>query len=416
MLRRRHAEQAANVLSIPVVRPGTDQCSLILENSRLRDAFASTIGRIASSHHWSIPEVAEHLSTHHGGCPDFPAEWQINEVKVALLLRCADAAHIDRRRAPTVSYFLEEPKGISENHWRFQNKINRPTKKGSKLFYSSSEPFLLTETDAWWLAYETARMIDKEIRGANAFLDEIQEKKFEIQSVGSVEEPELFAKHVKVVGWKPVNAEVQVTDPVHLAKTLGGRNLYGNDALAPLRELLQNSVDAIRARRAQENRAPDWGHIDISLVQEKDGLTLHIDDDGIGMSERVITGPLIDFGKSFWSSNLIRDEFPGLSSKYSKSIGKFGIGFFSVFLLGDNVRVVSKRYDKGSRDAMALEFSSLNRRPLLRPAYDGELPIDMSTRVSIKLSQTYPFEGSKFVKRGNDDVWSASLLARVRTH
>jgi len=75
------------------------------------------------------------------------------------------------------------------------------------------------------------------------------------------------------VTWQPslLDTSVRVEDPVKLATLLGGSKLYGNDLLVPLRELILNSADAIRARRVldtdykvtEENRYP--GRIDITL-------------------------------------------------------------------------------------------------------------------------------------------------------
>src|SRR3546814_16121554 len=41
------------------------------------------------------------------------------------------------------------------------------------------------------------------------------------------------------------------------------------------------------------------------------------------------------------------DEFPGLMAAGMTAIGRFGIGFFSVFMLGSEVRVYSRRCDRG---------------------------------------------------------------------
>ena len=48
----------------------------------------------------------------------------------------------------------------------------------------------------------------------------------------------------------------------------------------------------------------------------------------MGMSEQVLTGPLLDFGNSFWGSTLASQEFPGLIASGMKAAGRFGIGFF----------------------------------------------------------------------------------------
>lgn len=419
VLRSKHAEQASRMLSIEIERPGVGNRFTILENSRLRDSFAYMIGRLAHSHHWDIEQVVKTFSVKSGGDPSLPAEWTINELKLAIVLRCADAAHIDRRRSPTIRYFLERPSGVSDQHWRFQNKLNRPSVVSSSLQYRSSEPFLADESAAWWLAFDTARMIDREIRTGNAALEDQGQQPLAVTGVHSIENPHIFSKRLEVNGWRPLQAEVTVSDPVQLAQTLGGINLYGRDPLAPIRELVQNAVDAIRARRAYEGRDSKWGSVNITLDSSEDEIVLHVDDDGIGMSERVLTGPLIDFGRSFWNSNLIRSEFPGLLSKNVRSVGKYGIGFFSVFLLGSNVRVTSKRFDDGLGGYRTLEFDHLTRRPTLVACPPHTMPNDVSTRVSVALNDPDLTKTSRYIVRkdrsgGRRREWTPSLMARLR--
>lgn len=389
-LRKLHAEQAERLISFTFRRPNREEAIPLLQDVDLHDALGSAIGRIAHSHHWNSTDLVSKLVSVAGTVPGFPAEWTLNELKVACLLRCADASHIDALRAPTMLFAISDVEGASTDHWIFQNKLNAVTRSKDKLVFYAGQPFGVEEASSWWLAYDTMQMIDSEIKSSNAILEEAGASQFAATGVYGIESPRLLSKTVRVEGWTPISAEVKVSDPVHLARTLGGRNLYGSGAIAPVRELLQNAVDAVRARRAHQSRDDDWGKIRLILERPEHGsddIWLHVDDTGTGMSERVVTGPLIDFGKSFWSSNLMDEEFPGLRSTAPKLVGKFGIGFFSVFLLGDAVRVITRRFDASEASALVLSFDELTRRPLLRRAATGELPLDYTTRVSVKLNE-----------------------------
>src|ERR1700692_237272 len=89
----------------------------------------------------------------------------------------------------------------------------------------------------------------------------------------------------------------------------------------------------------------------------------------------------------------MNEEFPGLAAAGMRSIGRFGVGFFSVFMLGKFVRVITRPYDRGDDQARVLEFrSGLRSRPILYPASPDELPIDGGTRVEILLNPSSPFE------------------------
>lgn len=401
VLRRLHAAQAANLATQSWEIQPSGETVYLISDVEIRQSYGISIGKIAHSHHWSIDRVAEELRDGLGAASDLPKEWTLSERKVACLLRCADIAHVDRRRAPTILLAAQNIGSSSKPHWQFQNKLNKPVLRDGALLYSSGADFGLAEADSWWLAYEVLRAIDGELRTSNALLSENRIEPFAAQRVAGSETPRALSKFVTTSGWKPVDTEIRVTDPIHLAKTLGGANLYGSDLLAPIRELIQNSVDAVRARRTIEGRPADWGKISVHVKTESDGRTwLSIEDNGIGMSERVLTGPLLDFGKSFWTSGLLQEEFPGLQTLGLDPVGKFGIGFFSVFLLGQDVLITSRKYT-GDSKFKTLAFSGLSRRPILRDAYSDEIPLDSSTRIKIALTDPQVLRGNISYKKAD---------------
>jgi Histidine kinase-, DNA gyrase B-, and HSP90-like ATPase len=221
-----------------------------------------------------------------------------------------------------------------------------------------------------------------------------------------------MARYVPVAGWRPVETRVRVSDVLKIVDTLGGEKLYGNEPTVAVRELLQNAMDAIQARRRLQSRAPDWGIITVALTERPDGIWFSVEDTGVGMSEAVLVGPLVDFGSSLWRSPHIAEEFPGLAAKGMDAIGRFGIGFFSVFMIGDDVRVTTRRYDDAEADALLLEFrTGLGSRPILSPAARGTAPIDGGTRVEVKLRTDPRSEnGVRLSSKDGEEDFGLSLL------
>ena len=107
LLRLRHAEQAERLIATPFRTSGGESFHL-LENTVLRQTFGSLIGRIAHSHWWDVDDLRD-LERPQGSCVDHPAEWEVDPLKIACVLRLADAVHIDHRRAPTYLHAFRRP-------------------------------------------------------------------------------------------------------------------------------------------------------------------------------------------------------------------------------------------------------------------------------------------------------------------
>jgi len=85
-------------------------------------------------------------------------DWRVDLLKLACLLRLADAAQVDARRAPTLLLLIRRPQGESRDHWRFQQYLSRPELHGDLLDYTTVRPFDRPDANAWWLALDYLKM------------------------------------------------------------------------------------------------------------------------------------------------------------------------------------------------------------------------------------------------------------------
>jgi hypothetical protein len=359
----------------------------LIDEAEVRNFYGPKIGLIAHSHWWSVAKVEDELANPLGPLAGRTTN-RIDLTKIACLLRISDAMHLDRRRAPAFLAKLLQPDGPSASHWAFQERMAAPFIDGEALVYSAAPAFELEKSEAWWLAFDSATMVDGELREVDHLLQRCGHGRLAANRVKGVSSPGDFARHVETVGWTPVDSTVRVTDVPKIVATLGGSKLYGNKPTAAVRELIQNGADAIDARRRLQKRESDWGKVTVSLERRDEGLWLMVEDTGVGMSTGVLTGPLIDFGNSFWRSPFAAEEFPGMQAAGVRATGRYGIGFFSVFMLGDRVRVITRRYDRGAETAKTLEFMhGLGSRPILYTPVTDDIPLEGGTRVEVLLSE-----------------------------
>lgn len=390
VLRQLHPLQAKNLAKMSWTFPSTGSARYLLEDEELRNFYGPLMGEIAASHGEATHDIerfADRKTTTHTQL--HPADWPVDALKLAALLRVADAAHVDATRAPGFLYALTQPAEGSDPHWRFQNKLGIPdgdANLGELIFSSGGDSFSEAENAAWWLCYDACQVADNELRAVDQILREHSRDPFALRAVRGISDPAQFAMQVRTEGWHPVDTSLRISDVNRLVQNFGGEKLYGDKPYLALRELLQNAADAVRALRALGGLGAEEGRIDVEL-EEKDGETwLHVTDDGIGMSQYVLTNVLLDFGKSLWGSKDLRREWPGLPGSGFQATGQFGIGFFSVFMLGDHVKVTTLRYGASHDTCRVLEFANgLQQRPLLRQPKDGEKLKHQGTRVSVRL-------------------------------
>lgn len=386
-LRQKHAQQAEVLATASWTAPDTGEPHYLIEDSEFRNHYGPLIGRLAHSHWWDHNQLETCLSTTLGASKSVPQQWSVNPIKLAVLLRCADAIHLDARRAPRFLFALRNPQLLSRQHWTFQSRFGKPVLEAGKILFSAGRAFDRSSFDAWWLAFQAAQMAHEEIRFSNNLLSQCKLRVLRASGVHGAESPVEFEKHVPTKGWLPVRIGAQVSNPATIIKYFGGKQIYGDWPDAALRELIQNAADAIRARRALV--ADFVGKIVVRVTSDESGrTTIAVLDNGIGMSRYVVENVLLDLGHSLWNdtSTLLR-ELPRLSSAWPGMDGRYGVGFFSVFTLGNDVSVITRRYDQGYEESLTLQFEhGVTGHPILLPTRRADVPPMGGTTVSVILT------------------------------
>ena len=121
-------------------------------------------------------------------------------------------------------------------------------------------------------------------------------------------------------------------------------SLYSNKEIF-LRELISNAADASDKLRFEALTQPalleNDGDLRIRVSFDATANTLTIDDNGIGMSRDEAIAHLGTIAKS-GTGDFLR-QLSGDQKKDSQLIGQFGVGFYSAFIVADQVDVYSRR-------------------------------------------------------------------------
>ena len=119
-----------------------------------------------------------------------------------------------------------------------------------------------------------------------------------------------------------------------------------------LRELVSNATDAtlkLRHLVSKGESKSEYGNPIIEIKIDKEAKTLHVIDQGLGMSaeevEKYINQVAFSGAEEFL--NKYKD------SKDSGIIGHFGLGFYSAFMVADKVDIITKSHT----DAPAVKWS-----------------------------------------------------------
>lgn len=266
---------------------------------------------------------------------------QINIQAIAILLRVADVLQIGTGRTPSIDFALISPTNpISHLHWmkemgvrRVEGEIIPPNNPEDREIrqvvvhgrYEEAEPFFALQNHLKYANSELARCV-RWSRDAKASPQDYQ---FLWEKIDS--------SRVETHGFEREQFSFQI-DREKILNLLIGHTLY-NDTRVVLRELVQNSIDAVRLKSHRGDKSSYLPKIAVELMADEG--TLVISDNGTGMTASTIKAHLLTVGSSFYSTDEFGKEFPNFNA-----ISRFGIGILTSFMIADEIEITTSHPDE----------------------------------------------------------------------
>lgn len=279
----------------------------------------------------------------------------------AVLLRLADLLDFDAGRTPEVLFRqmgLDRPKDAES--WRSaQEHLKNRTGKFREIFVNGCIPYVA--------AYDNPG-VEQDIR---KYLDWVDSELTNCRNCLSqsnrwknLELPyKVDDRKVKRKGYA-AGKFCMTMDQDKIIDLLTGENLY-SDAGVFVRELLQNSIDAVLMRAKQDpNFSLEDGLIQIDTWMDEEANTwFRIRDNGTGMNEHIIQNHFLKVGNSYYTSEEFQYANRHAPTGGYTAISRFGIGILSCFM-GDKehtqLKVSTKRFGEGPNNGIRLDVTGLH--------------------------------------------------------
>lgn len=195
-------------------------------------------------------------------------------------------------------------------------------------------------------------------------------------------------------------------------------SIYTNKEIF-LREIISNASDAIDKLHymslTDKDIKVDTSKFNIHITPDKENRTLTISDNGIGMTAEELENNLGTIAKSGSSDFKENNEH----KENIDIIGKFGVGFYSAFMVASKVEVISKKY--GSADANKWTSSGIDGyeiEPCTKDTYGTDIILHLKDDTDEEKYSKYleEYEISTLIKKYSDYITYPITMYETHKH
>lgn len=214
---------------------------------------------------------------------------------------------------------------VSVSHWKAHQVVADYQIADRICFFDG----VTKDDEAYWFAHQFTDAMEEELGYCKQMVFPLLDPPFQEPLRFSMVKNRITPSGFEV-GTSPTVLKI---DAAKFLNDLLNDALYANKPTW-FREILQNAFDACRDRAVLDPRATPKVRVNVSTTEDR----IEFWDSGIGMSRSTVEQYLLVAGASYWSS----DEYRGSRSDRPGHVGKFGIGFMSVFAVAEHVEIETR--------------------------------------------------------------------------
>lgn len=340
----------------------------VIEIDKLLSGFSLPFRRdlslICESHHLND---LDNLNKYKVSQPygDSDAE-TVNLQYAAILMRTADLLHITSDRTPSILFRVINPTDpISQLEWVKQQAVTRVRSKiglNQENIPDENAPRNTIEVHAHFTEEDGFFGLTSYLQYAAEQLHKSYEWVSEAHKANGSRHKfpwrYIDDSHVETEGFIRDTFEFTF-DQAKILDLLTGHTLY-NDINIVVRELVQNSIDAIRLQDLSYRKNEELGFEGkVKIHWDSLNRILLVEDNGTGMTQNIIERNLLKVGSSRYQGDEFKVEYPDFSP-----ISRFGIGVLSTFMVADSVEILTAHPD--NEEARQLSLRSVHGKYLIR--------------------------------------------------
>ncbi len=343
---------------------------------KINGSIAEALSKICLGHWLNI----EDISDRNGYYTDASVYGEIVNLRaLTIYIRLIDLFDLAEDRTPYVIWKYVDPQNTySRMEWskhRALHQITSPSyERGRVICICGSTD----DHEVYAALLDFKSLCDKYFRECSDALAHMNNEKYELGVY-------FLDWRIEARNFKPINVQFAF-ERENIFEILS-QEIYNCHPYVYIRELIQNSIDAITLRKEILDRKLNGSNIgyislEVNEINDED-LEIICKDDGIGMDEYILREYFSVLGKSYYQSTEFKNKRLDMTP-----ISKFGIGILSCFAVASQMIIYTNRepYMREGREPLKVIISDIQKQFRVQELSSNE--VDVGTKIILKLKKS----------------------------